>query len=129
MKKALAAILLLVYLTVSTGFSVSLHYCMNKLASADIGAVETDTCGKCGMEVEEGNGCCRDEVKVVKLTADHFATQWVQALKITGAAVISFTGYFTIPYYSITEQTTVRVHGPPFAQSPPAYLLNGVFRI
>jgi hypothetical protein len=67
MKKALASILLLIYFTVSTGFSVNMHYCMDTFSSWDFGAVEGDSCDLCGMAKDKGNDCCRDEVKVLKL--------------------------------------------------------------
>ncbi len=33
-----------------------------------------DVCGRCGMDTHESNGCCRDEVKVVKLEQDQNKT-------------------------------------------------------
>src|SRR5688500_9136263 len=70
MKKLFISILLLVYFTVNTGFVVNLHYCMHKIAGIVLNGEEHDSCGKCGMPVKDKEGCCREEVKVVKLYQD-----------------------------------------------------------
>ena len=54
MKKALAAILLLVYFAVTTGFSLSVHYCMDEFESASIGSSGDDVCDNCGMHKADG---------------------------------------------------------------------------
>jgi hypothetical protein len=70
MKKALALILLLVYFVVSTGFTVNLHYCMDRFHSWELGASNQEACATCGMKTSDSEGCCRDEVKTVKLQQD-----------------------------------------------------------
>ena len=84
MKKLLATILAVVYLTASAGASLHLHYCMDKLVGWTLwsnGAKE-DSCSKCGMAKTEAtdNGCCKDEHKLIKLkdvhkAADSYHTQ------------------------------------------------------
>ena len=74
MKKIFLSIVSLCYLAVTCGVVVNFHYCMDRLASTELFAVETDKCGRCGMEIHESNGCCRDEVKIVKMTDDQNKT-------------------------------------------------------
>src|SRR5689334_13898376 len=76
-KKLIVAIAVLVYFVINTGFVVSVHYCMNKFQSSQIGADDHKKCGSCGMPKQ--GGCCHDEVKVVKLASDHMVTQTVSA--------------------------------------------------
>ena len=64
MRKALVIALASVYLLVSSGVVVNMHYCMGKLATLGIGHHDSKTCEKCGMD---NNGCCKDEVRVVKI--------------------------------------------------------------
>jgi hypothetical protein len=72
MKKFLAVILALAYMTASTGATLHMHYCMGKLADWGLGHNTSKTCDKCGMEKsgEKDNGCCKDEHKFVKNNTD-----------------------------------------------------------
>ncbi|MCB0776268.1 MAG: hypothetical protein KDB99_08100 [Chitinophagaceae bacterium] len=70
MKKSIAAISLICYLTVTCGITINAHYCMERLASVNLFSGTTEVCGQCGMDMHENSGCCRDEVSVVKLTQD-----------------------------------------------------------
>jgi hypothetical protein len=129
MKRVLAAILLLVYFTVSTGFAVSLHYCMDRLDSAELGASRADSCGKCGMHVEDSNGCCRDEVKVVKLSTDHFAAQVLASFASATAAMPVHTEYLILPFYNFSGIKETIAHSPPLPDKQDTYLQNCVFRL
>jgi hypothetical protein len=112
MKKLVVAILLLVYFTVSSGFVVSLHYCMDRFDSARIGDQSSDECGNCGMH----NGkqeCCWDDVKMLKLHTDHLVSK---------ALTVDFTvpvpkqvthEYLLSPLVSSNEITPTVAHGPP----------------
>ncbi|MEJ7610493.1 MAG: hypothetical protein WKF88_04870 [Ferruginibacter sp.] len=68
MKKFIAIFFLTVYGITSMGATVYTHYCMNQFAGTDLW--HNDKCGKCGMTEDEGKGCCKDEKKVYKITAD-----------------------------------------------------------
>ena len=72
MKRFFAALLAILYLTLSSGASVHAHYCMGKMAGAKLShaAAEGDeghTCALCGMKKASGNGgCCHDEETTFK---------------------------------------------------------------
>jgi len=126
MKKALAAILLLMYVTVSTGFVVSLHYCMDRLNSAEIGTSKSDKCDKCGMH-KDGH-CCRDDVKVVKLHTTHLASKiTVPDFSLPIAATIPTT-FLLSPFYNFSQKNFTIAHSPPLSGRQ-VYLENCVFRI
>jgi hypothetical protein len=127
MKKALAAILLLVYFTVSTGFVVSLHYCMDRLDSAQIGERKADKCGKCGMHKNK-HKCCWDDVKVVKLQTSHVASKGMTADFTLPAVVLTADGFLLSPFYNFTQSNKAIAHGPPLSEQA-TYLHNCVFRI
>jgi len=125
-KKAFAAILLLVYFTVSTGFSLSIHYCMDRFSSAEIGRSANDKCDKCGMH--KRGGCCRDVVKVVKLETSHIVSQIASpAFSILPAQLIT-TEYLLTPFENSQEYTASIDHGPP-PGDPDVQVRNCVFRI
>lgn len=128
MKKLFASILLLVYFTVSIGFVVSIHYCMNKVDSVQLGDTSSDECMKCGMHIEDSGGCCKDDVKMVKLQSD-------QAFAKITAPDFSFhllpqtfseSDLFTS--YQSPEERHPLAHGPPLSEQD-TYLQNCVFRL
>lgn len=127
MKKPLALILLLVYFTVSTGFVVSLHYCMNKLDSTQLGVAKDSFCNKCGMETD--GSCCWDDVKVVKLPLQHTVTALINAIFSAPVLEINFTEYL---FASINNFDPVHYFpvdtGPPLSDQE-IYLQNCVFRL
>ena len=61
-----------VYGTTTVGATVHLHFCMNKFISLNFTETENKTCGKCGMkESPTKKGCCKDEVKQLKIDNDY----------------------------------------------------------
>ena len=61
-----------VYGTTTVGATVHLHFCMNKFISFNFTETENKTCGKCGMkESATKKGCCKDEVKQLKIDNDY----------------------------------------------------------
>jgi len=128
MKKLFAAILLLVYFTVSTGFVVSVHYCMNRVDSVVLGDNHDEECSKCGMPVADSMGCCKNDVKVVKLKLDQ---------TIVSATLPDFSIAVLLPVDNIyqvyvaklfADQKYPLAHGPPLSGQD-TYLQNCVFRI
>lgn len=127
MKKALAVLLLLVYFTVSTGFVVSLHYCMDRLDSAQIGERRSGTCGRCGMH--KGHlKCCWDDVKMVKLQTTHVASKQIVADFSFPTALVLTTEFLVSPFYNYTQTDHSLAHAPPWGEQD-TYLRNCVFRI
>jgi len=128
MKKLLAGILTMVYMTASSGIAMEIHYCMGKKAGMEFYGTKEDKCGKCGMKERKG-GCCKDEHKFVKLEDSHknvynnldFATKEI-------AIVTSYPLYnWQLPTDVAT--TTVNNHSPPDYTGPSACIMNCVFRI
>ena len=128
MKKVLASILLLLYVTASSGIVINLHFCMNRLDSAKLGVVKTELCTKCGMATDELNSCCDNEVKVIKI-------QDVQKVSGLNYNFISFktiaavpNNIFVEPLSAINDYSFVNNHSPPINKQD-TYLVNCVFRI
>ena len=70
MKKIYIGILALVYMAVSSGIALELHYCMGDRAGVELYGSASDTCGKCGM-TEKDTGCCHDEFQFYKISDSH----------------------------------------------------------
>jgi hypothetical protein len=129
MKKGLLFLSLFIYLCVSTGFAVSTHFCMDEQQSVEWGAVKKEMCGKCGMAKQENDGgCCRDEIKVVKLQQDTQLAKMLLPSFELALPVVLLSEYVSLPFYNFTETNTLVAHSPPLHQVD-RYVANCVFRI
>ncbi|MFT3935542.1 MAG: hypothetical protein QM726_18085 [Chitinophagaceae bacterium] len=72
MKKILAIAVACIYLAITSGLVLQVHYCMGERmgASVKFAEAETRTCGNCGMQNGK-NKCCHDDVKLLKLQDAH----------------------------------------------------------
>lgn len=126
MKRVLATILAFTYLALASGVVVSVHYCMGEVAGVAIGHTNADTCGTCGMDNE---GCCHDDVSVVKVQDSHaMASAHVDLLKAE-YFVQHADQSFRAPSILSAAFARPMAHGPPDAATPPLHILHGVFRI
>ena len=71
MKKLLLSILTVMYMTVSSGIAMEIHYCMGEKAGVDFYKDSDDKCGRCGMKEQNKKGCCSDDHKFFKLDDSH----------------------------------------------------------
>lgn len=71
MRKFLAVILTIVYVSVTIGFTLSYHYCMDELVAVSMVAGDDDhnTCSECGMSAG-AHDCCSHADHPVKLIVD-----------------------------------------------------------
>ena len=127
MKKLLIAILAIVYLGVSSGVAMTIHYCMGKVSSIDL-LHQNDKCGKCGMKTGSG-GCCKDEFKIFKLKDSHkLITNEINIL--LPVAFIDNPGYiFSSGLYASAASSDHNNHSPPVSQGISLCILNCVFRV
>lgn len=130
MRKIGVFILLLCYLAFSTGVIINSHYCMNQLASTQLFATESKECGICGMHIDDSHGCCRDEVKMVKMEDDQKVSTGVsfnlEALTTPAQLPSEFiaTSFYNVPVQGYTSDQP-----PPLLKGQETYLKNCVFRI
>ena len=126
----MVSILLVCYLAVSSGVIINFHYCMNRLASTELFAYEGERCGKCGMHTDESNGCCRDEVKIVKMNDDQKLTVALSyILPSLDALVQEPSEYMVTSFYNVPVTRHFLNHSPPLLAAQDICLQNSVFRI
>jgi hypothetical protein len=130
MKKIIASITLLCYIAVTCGVVVNFHYCMDRLASTQLFAAESKVCGKCGMHTDNSNGCCRDEVKIIKMVDDQKANSY-EAFELPALAPIPHLPsiFIIASLLNSKEPLHFNNHSPPLLTEQDTYLQNGVFRI
>ena len=128
MNKVTATILLLFYFVVNTGFVVSVHYCMDNVNGVELGDKTHKECSKCGMTMEDKDGCCKDEVKVKKMQVDQLIAKLVKANFSLPLIAVKTTDYLFTPLLYTVEKSEPVAHGPPLSKRD-TYLQNRVFRI
>ncbi|MDB5196153.1 MAG: hypothetical protein JWP88_523 [Flaviaesturariibacter sp.] len=122
--------MLVVYFTVSTGFTVNLHYCMNKFHSWDLGSSEKEKCGQCGMKVKKSSSCCHNDVKVIKLQQDQLSSNAVSyVFSLSLALPIPFQSFNPAAAFPTATYQSPLAHGPPLISERDIYLRNRVFRL
>lgn len=126
MKQILACIVLLIYFCATTGFVISMHYCMDRFDSAEIGSYKNDKCPKCGMH--KNGGCCHDDVKVVKLQTSHLAAKTIAFNFSAPVIKLNATEFLLAPFKNFSSAHFIFSHSPPLSKQD-AYLTNRVFRI
>lgn len=130
MKKLLVTILSFVYLTVSSGATVNLHFCMGKLANWDLSGKQANTCATCGMKKTKHKPCCKDEQKKLQIEKDQQTAGSVFEF-INSSTAVAQLHYASLPAFSfssIATQTPV-AHAPPDTGSVPDYIRFCHFRI
>ena len=126
MKKVFLSILTLIYMTVSSGMAMEIHFCMGERTGFGLYSTSEDTCARCGMKETKG-GCCSDEQKFIKLSEDHknSTAYYVDpVLYVLPDLSEYYYNHKLSPVYKATFRSQA------FADSgPPLYLSNCVFRI
>lgn len=130
MKKPIAVILIIFYLAATSGIVINSHYCMKRLVSVNLFETKAKVCGLCGMEMHDNNGCCHDEVKVLKGVQDQvnntvvsFELPSLEAIQVNHADLfVAITGMTGV-------QKHFQNHSPPLLSAQDTYLQNNVFRI
>jgi hypothetical protein len=128
MKRFIVSLVLLIYFAVSSGFVVSLHYCMNKLASTAIGHADEGSCGDCGMEKSDSH-CCWDDVKLVKLQTDHFASKAFFAVTSPAIVATPIIEFLQTPFFNFSPLPIGYTDSSPPFHEQDIFLYNRVFRI
>lgn len=130
MKKGLFAISFICYFAVSSGVLVNSHYCMKRLVSVHLFEKKAKQCGRCGMSMHEGNGCCHDDVKFVKLTQDQNKVLFTNPGIDKPEPLVSIPSEFIqLPFTQFVTSRHFQNHSPPLLSEQDNYLQNRVFRI
>lgn len=129
MKKIIVAIIAFLYMGISSGVAMDIHYCMGKKAGVGFYGDDKDKCNKCGMKGKK-NPCCHDQHKFYKLNDSHKnVTNDTHPPKVDTVAVV--TTFYNRFFYKPTDAATkaVNVNSPPDYTKPQLYITNSVFRL
>lgn len=130
MKKWILSIVSVAYFVVSCGMVINFHYCMDRLASTSFFGSQDKKCDQCGMDIHASDGCCRDEMQVLKMDEDQLpyyaATYTIPSMEDWSAVPSTFIATST---YNVSEQRHYHNHSPPLLSEQDRYLQHNVFRI
>ena len=128
MKRSAIAILAIVYLAISSGVVVNIHYCMGRMSSVKLQAWAPNTCA-CGKKMESKKGCCKTELKVVKLEDAQKASYADFAIHTPITPLVTEFNLLLAPSYNVRDLIAPHEHSPPLLSQQDTYLRNCVFRI
>ncbi len=119
------------YLAITSGLVLQIHYCMGKEVGSTVKFAENTShaCSKCGMENAK-NKCCHDEVKFIKLQDAH--KQVTADYQFACPAPLPQTFNCIEPLLRFNEASAETCNNSPPADDtsqPSIFLLHGVFRI
>ena len=130
MKKFLVTILAFVYLSVSSGATINVHYCMGKLKNWDLVNKQAAKCGSCGMDKTGHKGCCNDQHKTLQIEKDQkIAEASFQFLNITSDGTQLGYSHLPLIYASAIVLSNPVAHAPPRLGTVAIFILNCDFRI
>ena len=101
---------------------------MNKVDSIELGDTGKDECNKCGMHIEDSNGCCKNDVKLMKLEVDQSVTTVLSTDFSLHLLLPLTTQLFTAALQNTIQEDYPLSHGPPLSKQD-TYLKNCVFRL
>ena len=131
MKKILAITVAFMYLAITSGLVLHIHYCMGEQTGTSVkfAEINSQTCGKCGME-KGSNKCCHDEIKFLKLQDVHKQVNADYQIAPPPAIVHDYNLIDASTLFNAVDEC-VSNNSPPDddAEQVPIFLLNGVFRI
>lgn len=86
MKRISLIIITLIYVVMSSGVTLSYHYCMGRLADVKVMGLadncmscKKNSCASCGSE-KHTSPCCKDEAQFIKITSDQNISHFVADL-------------------------------------------------
>ncbi len=134
LKRILTITLLFVYVAITTGLVVEMHYCMGKRINGSVSLVryhdDEHTCGKCGMVVADDSKCCHNEIAIIKVSDNHQPISYHFDIKPT--IVTAFEFFAPQQNWAAYNNNNNRVFissSPPGIQQVSLQALYSVFRI
>ena len=103
---------------------------MDELASAKLFEKKAKKCGSCGMHTETSNGCCRDEVQLIRVEDDQKVTEsFSYSLPALEPISQEISEFIITSFYNGPVTRHYQANAPPLISGQDTYLLNSVFRI
>jgi hypothetical protein len=126
MKKTVALILAFMYLGITSGLAVNIHYCMGKIADVQLDAYKETSC-KCGNKKQMP--CCNHQYEVLKVNDAHQQVTGDISIKTPEIILHTFDNLIALLSLPQTQQEVNIAYAPPLLSPPDIYIENCTFRI
>lgn len=129
MKKICLLFFAILYMGISCGFAVDIHYCMGKRVGIEFWHNPTKKCGKCGMKEKKG-GCCQNDHQFYKLQDAHKKGNEINFLQQFEIVLPKTTQPALVKKHFHTIISAPIYHPPPsIVFAPKNYILFCTYRI
>src|SRR5262245_9127531 len=88
-KKAISILLIPLFLLTTGGFAFNMHFCKMRGIDVSLNINKSSCCGKKSME----GGCCKNEVKVIKIKDNYSASSSLTVEKSYGLVLFFATSF------------------------------------
>ena len=126
MKKAVAFILAFMYLGLSSGLAVNIHYCMGKIAGVNLDNYKESSC-VCDMKTTMP--CCGHHYELVKVNDEHQVAAADFSFKAPEITLHTFNSLIALLTLPLASNKITAIHIPPLLSPPDIYIQNSAFRI
>ncbi|HRI20437.1 MAG TPA: hypothetical protein PLA68_05765 [Panacibacter sp.] len=126
MKKIVAFILAFLYLGITTGLAVNIHYCMGKITDVKFEYPQNQkTCSTCKTKMP----CCHDHYQLVKVNDEHQQAATDFKIEIPGVQLHTFNDLVVQLSLRMLQHSNTNIIPPPLLLCPDINIQNCVFRI
>lgn len=115
------------YLGLSSGLAVNIHYCMGKVTDVDVNNYNDKSC-VCNMK-GANMPCCGHFYELVKVNDAHQAVASDFSFKSPEITLHNFNNLMALLIQPQTHSIINASHIPPLLSPPDIYIQNCVFRI
>jgi hypothetical protein len=123
MAKAVAFILAFLYLGVTTGLAVNIHYCMGKVSAVKFQDYDDKDACKTKMP------CCQHNYQLIKVSDEHEQIAKDISVKAPVVEPQIFDHFIAELFSSLPQQKITQANSPPLLTIPDICIQNCVFRI
>src|SRR5678816_1901529 len=126
MKKTVALILAVMYLGLTSGLAVNIHYCMGKVSEVQLDNYREKSC-KC--DKKSSMPCCNHQYELVKVNDAHQQAAANISIKTPEIDLHAFDNLMALLALPQALREANVAHVPPLLTPPDIYIQNCVFRI
>jgi len=130
MKRVALILLSVLYLGLSSGFTMHFHYCMGQLVKWGVAEQKQERCGYCGKTKQAKKSCCKDDYKQVKVDQSQKAQQFnyqFEQVALLRTVLVFFGNDAPVVLTEIGKASLI--NAPPDQTSIPVFIRNCTYRI